>query len=198
MIKYTKKGEKMKCVEYFVSKCVESGYISCNKAPWLKYALEKRISALIITIPLLYFGTKISSITAAIAFYVSSRSIRSYTNGVHSKSLVGCFCGSIICEICFLGILRSVLSVEMKHLLMLLSLVLIWLLAPYNHPNMALSKEETRLCASKAKRRALLIAVATLILDAASLHDAAEGILIGLVMTATMLAIAYFPKGVCK
>lgn len=185
----------MRCVESFVSKCVESGYISCNKAPWLTYALEKRISSVIITIPLLFLGTKISSISVAIAFYVSSRSIRSYTNGVHAKSLIGCFCGSIICEICFLGIFRSILTVELKIIFMLVSLILIWLLAPYNHPNMALSKEEIHLCASKAKRRVLLLAVATLILDAASVHDAAEGILLGLVMTAIMLAMAYFPKG---
>ena len=40
----------MRCVESFVSKCVESGYISCNKAPWLTYALEKRISSMKITL----------------------------------------------------------------------------------------------------------------------------------------------------
>lgn len=187
----------MKCLESFVTECVESGYISHNKAPWLKYALEKRISSLIIIIPLLFVGTIVSSFNAAIAFYISCRSVRSYTNGIHAKSLTGCFLGSLTSEICFLGILRHLLTFEIKSTIMLLSVVLIWLLAPYNHPNMALSEEEIRVCALKAKKRSLFVAVITLVLDTISMHDMAEGALLGLVMTSLMLTISYFPKGGC-
>lgn len=186
----------MRCVETFIAKCVESGYISQDKAPWLRYALEKRILSVIITIPLLYVGTKISSFNAAIAFYISIRSIRSYTNGVHAKSFIGCFCVSLISEICFLAVLRHLLTFEIKIILTLISLILIWYLAPYNHPNMALSEEEISLCASKAKKRTIVMVAVTLVLEAISVLDAAEGILLGLMMTAMMLVIAYFQKEV--
>ena len=181
----------MRCVESFVSKCVESGYISCNKAPWLTYALEKRISSVIITIPLLFLGTKISSISVAIAFYVSSRSIRSYTNGVHAKSLIGCFCGSIICEICFLGIFRSILTVELKIIFMLVSLILIWLLAPYNHPNMGLSDIEITGLRNSSRKIALSEQCCIVISWLMGFSSITRGLTTGVAMAAFLLSLAY-------
>lgn len=181
----------MRYIDVVVKKTVEAGIITCDEAPWLQYALEKRAAVLILLIPLLYIGARVSSLKTVVSFYISCRSVRSYTNGIHANSFAGCVLGSIMWEVVFLGILRCMLSIPIKNILMLISLIVIWSLAPYNHSNMELSKEEVQACAAKAKKRTILTVAVAIGLYIFSVDDIADGISLGVVMTSMMLVLSY-------
>ena len=66
----------MKSVDVVVALCVQNGYISSELTDWLKYALEKRLTTLIISVPLLIVGGFISPIETVISFYISFRMLR--------------------------------------------------------------------------------------------------------------------------
>ena len=185
----------MKRVETFVTKCIDRGYITEEKAPWLQYALEKRITFLIAMLPLLLIGTVISSLTETIAFYISFGMLRRYTNGIHAKNVFRCIFWSIVCEIAFLGFLTRILTLESRIILLLISLNSIWFLAPYNHPNMALSKEEVAACAVCAKETAIQLLIVIIVLYFFAPGRLADGVLLGFIMAATMLVLTYIPKG---
>ena len=80
----------MKCIGSLVDMCVAKGYITQDQAPWLYYGMEKRVSTVIVSIPMLIIGSLVSSLATSIAFYISFCSLRTRTNGIHAKTLVGC------------------------------------------------------------------------------------------------------------
>ena len=185
----------MKRVETFITACIDRGYITAEKAPWLQYALEKRITSLIAMIPLLLIGILISSLEETMAFYISFGMLRRYINGIHARNFSRCLFWSIVCEIAFLGFLARILTLKSRIILLLVSLNSIWFLAPYNHPNMALSEEEVAACAVCAKKTAIQLFVAIIILYLLTLDHLADGVLLGFIMATTMLVIAYISKG---
>lgn len=185
----------MKKVEVFVTGCIDRGYITAEKAPWLQYALEKRITSLTALIPLLLIGTMISSLPETIAFYFGFFKIRRYTNGVHASSFIKCLFWSVISESIFLGLLPQVVTPVSGTVLLLVSGILIWSLAPYNHPNILLSSKEVAACAASAKKSSVQLTVVISVLCICGFEYLAAGVLLGYVMAATMLLIAYIPKG---
>lgn len=185
----------MKKVEAVVNECVARGYITVEKAPWLQYALEKRGTSLIAMIPLLLIGIFISSFAETSAFYISFFIIRRYTNGIHASSFINCLFLSIIFEIVFLGTFANFLTPVRSSILLLVSGTFIWCLAPYNHPNMMLSSKEVAACAYSARKSSVQLSVVICVLYYLGFEDLAGGALLGYVMAATMLLIAYIPKG---
>lgn len=147
----------MKPIDSFVSICIDNGYITREHAPWLRYGIEKRITTLLITIPMIIVGSLLSSPTMALSFYFSFCFLRSRTNGFHAKSFGGCLIISILTEAFALGVLSRVWDETIAITLLIASAISIYALAPYNHPNMDLSREELVECAQSAKRRLLTL-----------------------------------------
>lgn len=185
----------MKKVEAFVTECVARGYITSEKAPWLQYALEKRGTFLIAMIPLFLIGVYISSFAETSAFYISFFIIRRYTNGVHASSFIKCLFLSIIFEFVFLGTFAYFLAPVSSTVLLLVSGTFVWCLAPYNHPSMKLSSKEVAACAYSARKSSVQLSVVICILYYLGFENLAGGALLGYAMAATMLLIAYIPKG---
>ena len=79
--------------------------------------------------------------------------------------------------------------------LLILSAISIFYLAPYNHPNMDLSVEEATACAKNAKKRLITLILLLIALHLTQLNQFSTGILLGIVMTAVMLVLAYILKG---
>lgn len=185
----------MKCIGALVDVCVARGYITQDEAPWLYYGIEKRVTTILISIPMLIIGSLVSTPAMSIAFYISFCSLRTRTNGLHAKTLAGCFILSIISEIFFLGILPCILNDTVAISLLVLSIISIFILAPYNHPNMALSVEESTVCAKNAKKQLLILSLLLIILQKMQLKQFVTGILLGIVMAALTLVLAYILKG---
>ena len=79
--------------------------------------------------------------------------------------------------------------------LLIISIISIAVLAPYNHPNIDLSDEESTACAKSARIRLIILILLLIILYAMQLEQLATGILLGIVMAAVTLVLAYILKG---
>lgn len=188
----------MKSVDAVVALCVQNGYISSELTDWLKYALEKRLTTLIISVPLLIVGGFISPIETVISFYISFRMLRKWTNGIHARTFWTCFTASIISEILFLCCVLRYLTPITSCILLLASTILIAFMSPYNNPNIHLSKSEIIACSIKA-RKILLHALFTLgITYFSGFKRISDGILLGIVMAGATLALAYINNGGIK
>lgn len=185
----------MKPIDSFTKMCVDNGYITREQAPWLHYGIEKRVTTLLVSTPMIIVGSLISSPSMAVSFYISFYLLRSRTNGFHAGSFGRCFILSILTEILFLGFLSRIWNKTIATVLLIVSIILIFILAPYNHPNMDLSLEELAECAQSAKRRLLGLILALIVMDKLHFNETATGILLGIVMVAVTLTFAYIPKG---
>lgn len=180
----------LKQLDCFVARYVKKGYIPEEQAPWLRYALEKRITSIITLIPVLMIGFVITSPARLFAFLVAFFWLRSRTNGYHAKSVAECTFSSVVWEIFFLKVL-PVQNAVFALVIFSMSIFIIWFCAPYNHPDMGLSPEEVAACAKSAKARLSMLGFAFCILNIWGLSQVAEGILLGIVMTAATLVMGY-------
>lgn len=182
-------------IEQLVEHCVKRGYVSEQQAPWLSYALKKHMSSLVATIPILILASLLSTPIAAWSFYFSFSWLRSRTNGIHAKTFQGCLVASLLSVLVFMGLLYQLLIDPVIVVLVLGSVVIIWVFAPFNHPNMHLTREETLACAISAKRRVVSLLSGALVLRVLNLQEASTGIILGIAMAAALLALAYLFKG---
>lgn len=49
-------GSIMKQVDTLVGMCIQKGYVSQDEAPWLRYALERRVTSIIAFVPLYIYS----------------------------------------------------------------------------------------------------------------------------------------------
>lgn len=178
-------------IDTLVGICIQKGYVSQDEAPWLRYALERRIVSLTAFGVLLIIGLFITTPATLLAFLITFYTLRSRTNGYHAKSVGGCLFYSILGEVFYLRILPDVWNDVFAFIALAASIMLIWFFAPYNHPNMDLSPEEVIACAKSAKWRLSTLIFALSVLYALQQYQLALGILLGIVMTASTLAMAY-------
>lgn len=181
----------MKKIDCFVRLCIQKEYVSQDEAQWLRYALEKRIVSMIAFIPVLIVGLLITNPASLFGFLVTFFLLRIRTNGFHAKSVGRCLLYSVFGEVFFLKVLPMVWNDIVAFIALAMSIILIWVLAPYNHPNMELSSEEVTACANSAKWRLGMLVLSLSILYIWQQDNLAEGILFGIIMTASTLATAY-------
>ena len=181
----------LKQVEILIERCVAKGYVSEDAAPWLRYALEKRISSIVVFVPLLTIGLMITNPFKLFAFFATFFLLRTRTNGFHAESGGKCLFYSICGEVFFFRVLPAVWNNVTAFISLAMSIALIWILAPYNHPNMDLSSEEIVACAKSAKLRLSILIFSFCALYIRKQKQLSEGILLGVVMTASTLALAY-------
>lgn len=184
----------MKQIDALVGECIQKGYVTPEKAPWLRYALERRITSLITFIPLLLVGFLIADFATTLTFLITFCSLRSYVNGIHAKTFSRCFAYSVLMEIIFLGILPTLLNPILAVIILSVSVAIIWLFAPYNHPNMKLSEEEVIACSRKARKLLTTLVFAMIILRISKRMHWSNGVALGIVMTAFTLTLAYYPR----
>ena len=184
----------MKMIDALVTTCIQREYVEQEKAAWLHYALERRLTSLLAFIPLLVIGFFITNPVTLIAFYITFSSLRSRTNGIHARTIMGCIVCSAFMEVFFLKILPTLWNPILADIVLNISIVIIWKLAPYNHPNMALSEVEMAACARSAKRRLVILLLVLFVLHLLQEKYFASGILLGIAMTASTLAMAYYPQ----
>lgn len=185
----------MKRIDSFTKMCIDNGYITQEQAPWLRYGIEKRVTTFIISIPILIVGSLVSSPAMAFSFYFSFYLLRSRVNGFHAKSFGRCLILSILTEAFFLGILPRVWNNTVATAFLIASTIIIFVLAPYNHPNIDLSSEEIVECARSAKRRLFVLIIFLIVLHILQFNQLVAGIIAGIVMVAVTLTFAYIPKG---
>ena len=180
-----------KIVDKLTYYCLNEELIKSEDVPWFKYGLEKRISTIIVGIPFLIIAFLISSFLCAVSFFASYFFVRKYIGGYHAKSVLGCIFFSLLMEIVFLGCLPYLINTPFLSGIHVISIVAVFLLAPYNHPNMHLSLDEITVCKKKGRHRICIATLICLIVQLAEGSEIAKGCTIGIVMAATLLCFGY-------
>ncbi len=184
----------MKFVDSIVQYCIKETYINSDQAPWLRYAIEKRFATLVVSIPFLIVGMLLSTPGAAIFFFGSFYFLRERVNGIHAKTVFHCLIFSLILDAIFLGIFFWYMGSVALLITSSISIVIILVLAPYNHPNIWLSPAELHISARKARFRLAIIVMMCPLLCIFKQFAIVRGLCLSIILTALLLIFAYIIK----
>ena len=177
----------MKIAKELAKYCKDSGYVTQDQLPWLQYILEKRLSTILIFFPVFTLGACLTSPVSSCLFLVSFLFLRERTNGFHADTFLGCFFGSLLSVLVFLGLLIRVLTPLISLLILIIASILIITMSPYMNPQMHLTPKEASACAVSARKRLILLDVLVIITYVFGYAEMAYSILLGISMTATTL-----------
>lgn len=178
-------------INKFAEECVERGYITQDQVPFFVYRLECKYTCGVVGIPFFMLGAAISSPLVALFFYIGFYILRTRTSGIHAKRVSQCMVASLVCEVFFLGLLFRVLSIGLQVGLLMLSILVVFLLAPYRDPNIDFTDVEYVACSKSSKRRMTVLIIVVIILHVCGQHSLAKGMSLGIIMAATLLLFAY-------
>lgn len=138
---------------------VKKRWIEPEQSSWFCYCIEKKLLTTFISIPAFGLALYLAGFWPSIIFFGSYFYLRSYANGFHANSPLICFILSLILEIFFLGIVYPAVTAFplLSWILNGINLILIILLAPFNHPKMHLTTEELKGCRKILIRRVVVL-----------------------------------------
>lgn len=180
-----------KLVNKVANYCVNKELIRAEDIPWFVYGLESRIATIIVGIPFLILAFAISTPTSAFFFFVSYFFVRRYIGGYHAKTVWGCIIFSLLAELVFLIGLPHLLNTQISLIILCISILIVYKLAPYNHPNIHFSSDEIVSCRKKGLNRVCIASLVTLMAHIAGNSEIANGCTIGIAMAATLLCLGY-------
>lgn len=181
----------MKITEMLTRQAIKKGIIEEEQEEVFYYCIEKRITSLLIGIPCFLLAVAISNLCVAVGFYVSFFLIRKYSNGYHASSVWMCLMSSILSEFLFLGVIYPLLNSAWAFVTMVLSLLVIILLAPYNHPDFNYSPAELMSCKKYVLIWLSFLLAITLAAMLLRITALSTGISLGCALAGTSLCFAY-------
>lgn len=181
-------------VDTLVAFCVKNSLIDPEMKDWLRYGFEKRLSTFIVLIPFFILAVLLSAPSTALSFFVSFFSLKRCTNGFHANTIWGCLFASLLFEYLFLGVICPILNSHNAVWINIVCGIIVILLAPYNHPNIHLSKEESYILRRISRRTILLLILAVAICFLAEAVGIAKGLTAGIAMAAFLLCLAYISE----
>lgn len=177
-------------LDWFTNYCINTQLISKDNEALFRYSLEKRLCTLVVLIPFAIIAVYLSGVWTALLYIISFFYLRSHTNGYHAKTHFRCFVGSLLLELFFLMVVEPMLNEICVLVLVSITTIVVFALAPYNHPMMNLDDNEYIACKRAARIRCILLAVAAYTCILCGLYEIAKGISLGCTMTSTLLILA--------
>lgn len=171
--------------------CVQHKIIDPNDEIWLRYGIEKRLSTAVILFPFLILSIVLTDLSSGLSFLLAFKQIRGNASGYHSSTVLHCFLVSLVLELLFLIGLYPKLSVENTTICNLINCLVIFTLAPYNHPNMGLSQKEISALRHESQRAVVLLSIISTTSSILGLLPIAKGISTGVTMASFSLCLAY-------
>lgn len=182
----------MVLTDKIVAYCVCNNVVPESDETWLRYGIEKRITLLLGLIPQITLAACFSDLPAALGYMVSFSLLRRKTSGYHAKTPLGCLCTSMLLESLFFLGLYPCLDAIMVLICNGLSMIVIFCLAPYDHPNMHFDKDALRVLRLQGRSMTLVLFSGAMICWYTGMLSVARGLTIGITMTAFALWLAYF------
>ena len=177
-------------LNWLVLYCINNKIVDADEEEWLRYGLEKRLSTLVVLLPFSILSIYISGFWTASFFIGSFFFLRSKTNGFHATSHLDCLIGSLLLEWLFLVLVGPQLNSLRVHFLLLFSVVVIFRLAPYDHPKMNLDYAEYFACRRASRIRILLLSSSCSLSTLFGLIEISKGISLGCAMASFLLVLA--------
>lgn len=179
--------------------CVDKQIISPAQVPWFVYGLEKRLTTIVISIPFLLLAIVMSNIPCAVAFFFSYFFVKKYIGGFHANTFLGCLLFSLLSEVLLLSIVYPALNTIRIICCAIISIMVIYILAPYSHPNMHLTDSETAACKKSSRIRILVIAAIVVLTIVLGLEKIAKGVTLGIILASFLLCLGHiFDRRISK
>lgn len=162
------------------------------------YGFQIIVSKGLTYIVLLLLGIVFGRIFEMLFFISFALLLRGYTGGYHLHNSLGCFISTIAISIISIFIavnMKIQVAVILIPILLFLSSVCIFIFAPINHPNLRLTKQETKKCRMLSRR--YLILELSFVLLLLILH-AKESIIISASLAITFVAITMIIAKIIK
>lgn len=107
-----------------------------------------------------------NNILQTLAFMSVFFSLRSRNGGFHAKQFLHCYLGTIIIYFLTSNIMVPIMKTYKYVYLcvVIVSVIIVFLFAPVNHPNLQLNDEEVRICKKSARRLIVGISIGAIIL----------------------------------
>lgn len=179
-------------INAIVCYCIQNQIILPGQETWFRYGLEKRISGIYVLLPCAILALILSDLWTASSFLVSFYYLRSRTGGYHAHTPFLCLCSSILLLLLFFLVLLPILNTTLIIVLIVISLIIVFVLAPINHPNMHLSRDEYQACKQCSHKRVLKLSASTLILNYFGVFSCARGIALGCTLVSLLICLAHF------
>lgn len=180
--------------ERFAMYCVRNGVVHEDQLPWLIYGIEKRISSLCVSVPFFLISLVLTNPWCALSFFAAFYLLRRRTNGYHANSVSACLYISLLLEILFLRLIYQLLCGIIIFILLGICVLVIYKLAPFNHPNMNYTKDEISACRVSARVNTYILTLSAIIAYSAGLYELSKGLTLGITMTTVLLCMAYISE----
>lgn len=178
-------------VELLTDFCLRHEIVTSDELPMLRYCIEKRLYSAIAFIPLFLCGIIWTNIATTTAFLCSFSYLRSTTNGFHAAKPSICFIFSIVIEFLLFKCVIPILNPVCALIPITICAFTIYVLSPYNHPNMDLSSEEITACRIESRKRLFILLLLLLVSCFFSLEDVFTGLFLGIALVTVLLCLAY-------
>lgn len=175
----------------FAQYCMQKQIIENKHFDWFVYGLEKRLSTFLLSIPFAILAIVTSNIPCAASFFLAFFFLRGYIGGFHASTVLGCLIISLLSESAIFLLVYPLLSQIFILCIVIICIVCIFILSPYNHPNMHLTSEEITACRKKGRIRAVVISSGITFTCILGLDEIAKGLTLGIVLTTAMLCLGY-------
>lgn len=175
----------------FAHFCVEKQIIESKHFDWFVYGLEKRLSTIILSIPFVILAIVVSNLPCAISFFLSFFVLREYIGGFHANTVWGCLIISLLSEAALFFLVHPFLSPIAIVCITIVSITCIYILSPYNHPNMHLTDKEIAACRKKGRIRAFVVSSVIAFTCILGQDEIAKGLTLGIALTTAMLCLGY-------
>lgn len=171
--------------------CVRHDIITGEDLPMFRYCIEKRFYSAVVFLPLFLFGVIWTNFATTVAFLGAFSYLRSTTNGFHAPKPGICFICSILIEFILFKFVIPLLNKPNVIVALCISIFTVFLLAPYNHPNMDLTPEEIAACRTSSRIRMAQLLLILFISSILSWADFAIGLFLGIALVSVLLILAY-------
>ncbi len=171
--------------------CVDKQIISPAQSSWFIYGLEKRLATVMVGIPFLLLAVIMSNIPCAVSFFAAYFFVRKYTGGFHANTVLGCLLFSLLFEVLLLAIVYPILNTIVIICCVTVCVPVIYILAPYNHPNMHLTAAEIAACKKHARIRIWVIFAIVTAACVSGLAEVAKGVTLGIALASFLLCLGH-------
>lgn len=171
--------------------CIRHEIITSEDLPMFRYCVEKRFYSAVVFLPLFLLGIIWTNFATTVAFLGAFSYLRSTTNGLHAKSPGTCFIFSILIEFILFKFVIPLLNKPNVIVALCISFFIVFLLAPYNHPNMDLTPDEIDACRASSRIRMVQLLFILLISSVLAWTDFTIGLFLGIALVSVLLILAY-------
>ena len=178
-------------VERITDYCITHDIVEPDQASWFRYGIAKRLSTLFSSVPLLAIAVLLTSFEVSVAYYLSFAIIRRRTNGYHAKSWIACLFISIAIVAVFLGLIYPLLTRFISFVVATTCVLLVFLLAPYDHELMHFTRKEYIACQKYSRISICITAFIALLLYSINFDSIASALITGMATAVFLLCLGH-------